>query len=113
MKFLIRGGKKLSGKISVMGAKNSALKAMTAFLLFDSPIRLENMPLIEDVFRMAELLEGAGVKIEKKKERGFEIDPRGASGTELKKEIAERLRASIVLAGPLLARMGRGAFPHP
>ena len=113
MKFLIRGGKKLSGEIKVNGAKNSALKAMAASLLFDSPIRINNVPAIEDVTRMTELLEGLGVKIENGKREKLEIDPRGVSGHELKREIAKRLRASIVLVGPILARSGRAVFPYP
>ncbi len=98
-KFVIEGlaGKKtLSGEIEVMGAKNAALKALPASVLFEDELRIERIPDIEDVKRMKELLEGV---IE--------------GNTVLKKEIAERLRASIVLTGPVLARHGEVTFPYP
>ncbi len=112
MKFIIRGGKKLSGEIKVMGAKNAALKAMAASLLFSGPVTIENIPLIEDVFRMRELLEDLGVGIEIGN-RTMMIRPSEIKGSKLKNEIAERLRASIVVVGPLLARKGQAVFPHP
>lgn len=112
MKFLIRGGKRLAGTIFVNGAKNSVLKAMAASPLFAEPITIKNVPLIEDVLRMRELLEDLGVKVEEG-DKMLVIDPREVGGGKLKKEIAERLRASIVLAGPLLARGGKAEFPYP
>jgi len=88
------GGKKtLRGEIAVKGAKNAALKALSASVLFDDALAIENLPEIEDVKRMQELLAG-----------GLPV---------LKKEIAERLRASIVLTGPTLARYGTVTFPFP
>src|SRR3989344_658075 len=88
------GGKKtLRGTIAVKGAKNAALKALAASVLFDDSIVLQNLPDIEDVKRMQELLVG-----------GLPV---------LKKDIAERLRASIVLTGPVLARYGTVTFPFP
>ena len=88
------GGKKtLRGTIAVKGAKNAALKALAASVLFDDAVAIENLPEIEDVKRMQELLAG-----------GLPV---------LKKEIAERLRASIVLTGPALARYGTVTFPFP
>jgi len=113
MKFFIRGGKKLSGEITVMGAKNAVLKAMAASLLFETPVVLKNVPMIEDVSRMGELLGGLGASIRGRGQGTIEIDPRGVKESELKKEIAERLRASIVLVGPLLVRAGKAVFPHP
>src|SRR3989344_3466617 len=88
------GGKKtLRGTIAVKGAKNAALKALAASVLFDDAVAIENLPDIEDVKRMQELLVG-----------GLPV---------LKKEIAERLRASIVLTGPVLTRYGTVKFPFP
>ncbi|MBI4087584.1 MAG: UDP-N-acetylglucosamine 1-carboxyvinyltransferase [Candidatus Liptonbacteria bacterium] len=113
MKFVVEGGKTLQGEIEVRGAKNSVMKAMACSLLFDEPVVLENVPLIEDVFRMAELLENLGAKVEKTGERSFRLDPSAAEGTDLRKEIAKRLRASIVIAGPLLARNKKVSSPHP
>ncbi len=103
----------MKGEIEVRGAKNSALKILPASLLFSAPIAVKNIPLIEDVFRMGELLEGAGVRVGRAGERTLKLDARGAEGRALKKEIAERFRASVVLAGPLLARCKKTFFPHP
>ncbi|MFA5841595.1 MAG: UDP-N-acetylglucosamine 1-carboxyvinyltransferase [Candidatus Paceibacterota bacterium] len=108
----LAGKKKLSGKISVSGAKNSALKAMAASILFRDEVRICNVPLIEDVARIADLLQELGAKVK----RGGDtcnISPENISSTDLASEISKRLRASIVLSGPLLARMGRVSFPHP
>jgi UDP-N-acetylglucosamine 1-carboxyvinyltransferase len=113
MKFVIRGGKKLSGTAPVLGAKNSVLKAMVSSLLFSGPITVTNAPFIEDVFRMSELLANLKVNIKNKGKRTLEIDSSKLWGANLKKELAEKLRASIVLAGPLLARVGKASFPHP
>ncbi len=95
-KFVVKGlaGQRLlRGEIAVRGAKNAALKALAASVLFDDSITLQNLPDIEDVKRMKELLVG-----------GLPV---------LKKEIAEQLRASIVLTGPTLARYGTVTFPFP
>ena len=114
MKFIIQGGKPLSGEIKVRGAKNSALKVMASSLLFKNPITVNNVPLIEDVFRMIELLKGLGVKVrERAHGRSLTLDSHTAHGYVLDKDIALRFRASIVLAGPLLARQKRVLFPHP
>lgn len=95
-RFIVEGlgGRRvLRGAIAVKGAKNAALKALAASVLFDDPIPMQNLPDIEDVKRMQELLAG-----------GLPV---------LKKDIAERLRASIVLTGPTLARYGTVTFPFP
>src|SRR3989344_5892954 len=87
------GDKKLRGEIKVCGAKNAALKALSASVLFKDSVPFENIPEIEDIKRMRELLAG--------------------DLPVLKKEIAERLRASIVLTGPALGRYGAVVFPFP
>lgn len=97
-RFIIEGlaGKKtLEGEIAVKGAKNAALKALPASVLFEDEMQIANLPQIEDVKRMQELL--LGLK----------------EGPVLRKDIAERLRASIVLTGPVLARYGEVTFPYP
>lgn len=113
-KFLINGGNFLKGEIEVMGAKNAVLKALAASILFDKePILIKNAPLIEDVFRMVELLERLGVKIERISERDFKVFGNLASSQILEPEISKSFRASIMLTGPLLARFGKVVFPHP
>ena len=102
-KFVVEGlagQKTLRGEIAVRGAKNAALKALAASVLFDDVVVYENLPDIEDVKRMQELLAGL-------------LAPSKVEGPVLKKEIAERLRASIVLTGPVLARYGTVTFPFP
>jgi len=105
------GDKTLHGEISVNGAKNDVLKAMAAALLFSDAVKIKNVPDIEDVLRMEELLLALGVKMEKSKnERVFES---GKISSEVPAEISKRFRASIVVSGPLLARTGKVFFPHP
>ena len=84
----LRGAQTLHGTIAVRGAKNAALKALAASVLFDDEVQFHNLPEIEDVKCMQELLAEARTK------------------PILRKDIAERLRASIVLTGPVLARYG-------
>lgn len=97
-KFIVEGlaGEKiLEGEIKVRGAKNAALKALPASVLFEDEMPFQNLPHIEDVTRMQELLDAL------------------KNGPALRKDIAERLRASIVLTGPTLARYGEVTFPYP
>lgn len=113
--FVIQGlgGKRtLQGKISVMGAKNAALKAMAAAILFKDPLKVENVPQIEDISRLGEVLEFIGAKVEVKDRTRTITVPDGASSA-LPEEIAKRFRGSVVLTGPLLARFGRVTMPHP
>ena len=113
VEFVIKGGKKLEGEIEVRGAKNSALKILPAALLFSNSLAVRNIPLIEDVFRTLDLLGDLGVRSKKTGERSVELDSRTLGGATLKKDIAERFRGSIVLAGPLLTRRKKIYFPHP
>lgn len=113
--FTIKGssGKRtLGGEIAVVGAKNAALKAIAAAILFKTPLELTNVPHIEDVSRMLDIIRGMGgdASFEDHKVR---VDTRKLSSTTITPEIAKRLRASIVLTGPILARFGRVEFPHP
>lgn len=114
-KFIIQGlggEKALSGEISVNGAKNAVLKAMAASFLFADEVVLKNVPDIEDVSRMEELLEALGVEVEKNKDtRKLKCGKNILSG--MPTEISKRFRASIVVSGPLLARLGKISFPHP
>ncbi len=97
-KFIIQGlagARTLNGSIRVAGAKNAILKAQAATVLFEDKVALENVPKIEDVAAMQELLDGV------------------ASGdTTLKPDVARRIRASIGLTGPVLARYGRVSLAH-
>ncbi len=114
--FLIKGlagARKLKGEIAVKGAKNAALKAMAAAILFGDKLVMKNVPEIEDVNRMGDLLVDLGAIIEYKGKGVLEISTEEMYDGKMSVEIAKRLRASIVLTGPLLARFGTVHFPHP
>lgn len=110
--FVIEGKAKLGGEISVKGAKNSALKIIPAALLSAQPLTITNLPMIEDVVQALELLADLGANINRK---GSEchIQIKDVASIELKPKFANKLRASIVFVGPLLARTGEVKFPHP
>jgi len=75
--FIVDGGHALEGTIAVGGAKNSVLKILAASVLYEKPLTITNVPLIEDVFRMIELLEHAGATVERVGEHEFRIDASG------------------------------------
>lgn len=110
--FIIEGGAKLQGEIRVNGAKNAALKILAASLLSSEPCIIKNVPNIEDVERMQELLESIGVKVTRQKQE-ITIDPSHISKTNLDQRLVERIRTSILIVGPLLARFGEVTMPHP
>ncbi|MDO8521108.1 MAG: UDP-N-acetylglucosamine 1-carboxyvinyltransferase [bacterium] len=113
--FVIKGlaGKRLlSGTVAVRGAKNAALKGIAASILFRTPLTLTNVPEIEDVSRMVEIVSGMGARVTTKKHE-VTVDATGSLSSTVTPEIAKRLRASIVLTGPMLARYGKVRFPHP
>jgi UDP-N-acetylglucosamine 1-carboxyvinyltransferase len=113
MKFEIFGGKTFSGEIEVSGSKNNALKILSASLLFKNPVVIENVPQIEDVFRMNELLKDLGVNIFYKNKNTLVLDSRKVKNFKLSFDTAKKLRASIALAGPLLGRFNQVVFPYP
>lgn len=108
----LSGEKKLRGSIAISGAKNAALPAQVASLLSAGALHLQNVPQIEDVSRMNELLEGLGAKIARHGDT-LSIDTRNIGGEELISSVASRMRASVFLIGPLLHRTGKVRFPHP
>ena len=113
--FVIKGlsGKRtLSGEIAIVGAKNAALKAIAASVLFKTPLQLSNVPHIEDVSRILDILTEMGGSAIFADHR-VKVDARKLMTTTLTPEISKRLRASIVLTGPMLARYGKVQFPHP
>lgn len=113
--FIIEGlaGKKtLNGEISINGAKNAVLKAMAASLLFSDEVKLENVPQTEDVKKMIILLEKLGAKV-KQDGSSISIDTKNVSSSDLDTTIAQSMRSSVVLTGPLLARFGKVSFPSP
>lgn len=110
--FEIKGGKKLSGKIKIAGNKNAVLPIMAACLLTDQTCVLKNVPQIKDVDVMIKLLEIAGAKVEKEKEN-LKIKTKQISKTAFPPELTERLRAAVLLLGPMISRAGKIEMGYP
>jgi UDP-N-acetylglucosamine 1-carboxyvinyltransferase len=112
-KFIIQGGRPLSGEISVAANKNAVLPMMAACLLTDDDCFLDNVPGIADVVTMASILRELGAEVEQVSPNRLRINCSGARSYHPPEYLVERLRASIVLMGPLLARFGRANMHHP
>ncbi|MBD3360070.1 MAG: UDP-N-acetylglucosamine 1-carboxyvinyltransferase [Candidatus Buchananbacteria bacterium] len=112
-KYIINGNNQLSGEIKVAGAKNLALKIFPATILSDQPCLIKNVPEIEDTLRLWEIMEDLGVKIEKNQTGQYTVSTKNITKTELNNELVKKLRASIMLAGPMLARFGQVTLAHP
>ena len=114
----LAGAQTLKGTIHIHGAKNAALKAMAASVLFNGPVILNNVPHTEDIHTMARVLRKLGAEVswknEAEKEQSIlEIDTRSMHSTDIDPTLAGSMRASVVLTGPLLARFGKVSFPAP
>ncbi|MFC1615401.1 UDP-N-acetylglucosamine 1-carboxyvinyltransferase [Patescibacteria group bacterium] len=113
-KFIINGPTKLSGEIKVNGAKNNALKILVASLLSNEEITINNLPNIEDVNRMIEILENLGAKTKRNlTDKSIKISTKNIQKTEINDLLARQLRSSILLVGPLLVKLGKVTLPHP
>jgi UDP-N-acetylglucosamine 1-carboxyvinyltransferase len=111
--FVIEGRRPLSGTIRVAGNKNAALPIVAACLLTDEPVLLRNVPAITDVETMLDLAAAIGVTVERRGGGDVLIHAAKAPATELDEELCRRIRASILFAGPLLARSGEAIVPPP
>ncbi len=111
--FVIEGGRPLSGTVRASGNKNGALPILAASVLATDEVRLSNVPHIRDVETMVELLLDIGADIEWTGRNEIRIDPRGVEKTDLDPELCREIRASFLLAGPLLSRFGRVTVPPP
>jgi UDP-N-acetylglucosamine 1-carboxyvinyltransferase len=111
--FVIEGGRPLNGKIRAAGNKNAALPIVAACLLTEEPVVLTNVPAIRDVETMIELIADLGVDIEHAGAGEVRIHAGALAKRELDEELCSRIRASILLAGPLLAREGEAIVPPP
>jgi UDP-N-acetylglucosamine 1-carboxyvinyltransferase len=112
-KFVIEGGYPLSGTIAAAGNKNAALPALAACLLTEEDVVLRNVPRIKDVEAMVGLLVGMGVTVEWRDENVVALNAADARPDNVDPEFAELIRASFLLAGPLLARFGTADMPPP
>ena len=111
--FVIEGGRPLTGTVRAVGNKNGALPILAACLLADEPVTLSNVPRIRDVETMIALLRDIGVDVEWTASNDVRVDATGAQHTELDPGLCSQMRASFLLAGPLLARFGRASVPPP
>jgi UDP-N-acetylglucosamine 1-carboxyvinyltransferase len=112
-KFVIEGGRPLSGTITPAGNKNGALPILAACLLTDDEVILRNVPRIRDVEAMTLLIEQLGARVQWLGPGEISIDASSVDSWGVDRELAERIRASFLLAGPLLARFGRAHMPPP
>jgi UDP-N-acetylglucosamine 1-carboxyvinyltransferase len=112
-RFLVRGGRSLRGSIRPAGNKNAALPILASTVLADGPMELDNIPRIRDVETMLELLVDLGASAEWIGPNLVRVDARQARPKPLDPRLCARIRASILLAGPLLARFGSVTLPPP
>ena len=112
-KMLITGGKPLMGEITVSGGKNTAVAVIPATLLSDEPSTIENLPDIEDVHALIEILQLLGAKTEYVPDQYLKVYPEGATGCNVPYDFTKRLRASYYLLGALLGRGGHAEVAYP
>ena len=112
-KYLIEGGHRLNGIVEISGAKNSALKLLAASIMGDGITKLSGIPRISDVQTMCEVLRNLGIGIVEERAGVFVIKPSNLKKYEAPYELVRRMRASILVMGPLLSRLGRARIAMP
>ena len=113
LQFIVQGGQKLSGTIRPSGNKNAALPIICAALLTEHPVTLTNVPRIRDVETLVELIASMGVDVSWTERNTLQIHAKTIQSTKLDPVLCRKIRASILLAGPLLARCGHIELPPP
>jgi len=111
--FVIEGGRPLNGTVKAAGNKNGALPILAACLLTSEPVLLQNVPRILDVETMVALIRDLGVEVEWTGANDVRLHAARIATHEVDEQLASRIRASFLLAGPLLARVGRATVPPP
>ncbi len=111
--LVIRGGKPLTGEIRVSGAKNAALPLMAAALLTGEPLELSNAPRLVDILTMAKILRHMGVEIAGERTPTLRLEARALHRPEAPYDLVKTMRASVLVLGPLVARMGRARVSLP
>jgi UDP-N-acetylglucosamine 1-carboxyvinyltransferase len=112
-KFKILGGVPLSGQVKISGYKNSAGAVLAAALLSEKPSIVDNLPLCSDVLDQIEILKQMGAKIDWQNERKLKIDPQNIDPEKLPINLFEKMRVSVLLIAPLVARFKKIRAPHP
>ena len=113
MQYVVQGGSRLSGRIRPSGNKNAALPIVAASLLCEEPVHLTNVPRIKDVEALVLLLQSVGASAEWTSRNALTIHAKDVRAAELDPVLCAKIRASILLAGPLLARAGELTLPPP
>lgn len=111
--FLVEGGRRLEGRIRPAGNKNAALPCLAAAVLASEPVVFENVPRIRDVETFLEIVESLGAAVSWSGPNEVTIDASGVRTDTVDRGLAQRIRASVLLAGPLLARFGHVELPPP
>lgn len=112
-KFIIEGGTPLSGEVVPAGNKNAALPLVAACLLTEEPVVLRNVPRIKDVSVMRHLIESLGAQVEELDATSWRITARDLRPADLDPDLCRKIRASILVAGPMSARVGEFKLPPP
>ncbi len=112
-KFLIKGGIPLSGEVEISGYKNAAGAILAAVLLTDEESIIDNLPLVTDVLDQIEILKQMGAEIEWLNQRKIKINPANIDPEKIPADLFEKMRVSVLLVGPLLAKFKKLKIPHP
>jgi UDP-N-acetylglucosamine 1-carboxyvinyltransferase len=112
-KFFIKGGIPLQGEVEIAGYKNSAGACLAAVLLSEEPSIIDNLPRVSDVLDQIEILKQMGAEIEWLGDRKVKINPKNINPEKIPADLFEKMRVSVLLIGPLLARFKKFKVPHP
>lgn len=112
-KLIVKGGNKLFGTVKTSGAKNAVLPILAASILGQTPSVLEDVPNLDDVHTICQVLECIGLKIEKRTDNTLYIDSRNITSCEAPYELVNKMRAAFLVMGSLLARCGRARVSQP
>src|SRR5215470_17044962 len=113
IQYIVEGGHRLKGAIEPSGNKNAALPIIAAALLTEHPVTLDNVPRIRDTETLVELVRSVGASAEWRGRNRLAIHAKDIRAADLDPDLCARIRASILLAGPLLARCGEVVLPPP
>lgn len=111
--FIIKGGYHLNGEIDALGSKNAALPILAATILSEEPSIIENIPLIEDVFRMIEILESMGAHVDRIGKRSIKVNVKNLDPNKIDYNLVGKLRASLLFIGSVLARFKKFTTKSP
>ena len=111
--YKIEGGIPIRGTVKASGNKNSALPCIASSLLTDETVILRNIPDIEDTSVMISILQSLGASVEKIEHHTWKIEAKKIEKTDITSELSKKIRASILFAGPLVARAGKAVMPPP